>query len=76
MVGQGQPHVGQKAPGQHIHFFLGGELHRVAQRFFGLAHIVACDHLHRTAQQSALGIDLFHRQLPALFVRLGELGNG
>ena len=73
MVGQGQAHIGEEAPGQHIHLLLGGQLDGMAQRFFGLAGIVAGDHLDLAPEQTALGIDLLDRQLPALLVGLGEL---
>ena len=75
-ITKGQPHVGQKAPSQHIDIFARGEFDGMAQRFFGLANVVAGNHFDLAAQQAAGGIDFFHGQLPALTVRQGELGNG
>ena len=76
MVGQCQTHIGQKTAGQHIDFFLRAQLDGMAQRLFGLAGIVACNDFDAPTQQAASHIDFFNRQLPALAVRLGELGHG
>ena len=45
-----------------------------AHRFGGIAAIVARDHLKLLAQHAAGRIDLFDRELPALFVGLEEGG--
>ena len=76
VIGERQTHIGQKAAGQNIHLFLRCQLDGMAQRFFGLAGIIARDHLHLAPQQPACHIDLFHGELPALAIGLGELRNG
>ena len=76
MVGQGQAHIRQKTTRQNVHFLLGCELNRVAQSFVGFASIVSGNHFDLAAQQAALGVDFFDRQLPALPIGLGELGHG
>ena len=76
MVSQRQTNVGQKAASQHVHMLFGCQFNRVTQGIFGLARVIARNHLDLTAQQTACHVNLFNRQLPALLVRQRELGNG
>src|SRR3546814_5225530 len=62
----------QKAAEQELDLFAGDQLLRDTHRVAGVAVIVAPDHLQGAAQYAALRVDLFHRQLPALFVRRSE----
>ncbi|MCY1554090.1 hypothetical protein D9M68_906350 [compost metagenome] len=67
-VGQRQPGIGKKAPEKQFDFFAGQQFLGRAHRIAGIAVVVARNHFQLPAQHAASGVDLFQRQLPALFV--------